>query len=79
MTGEISNQLMLDGAYFNGWCTLNAYTGEHVIDWQWCDREKTSPGLIIRIPDPIAVIVDGNGALTATNQTTLACNPHPRI
>lgn len=43
---------MLDGTYFNGWCVLIAYTGEKVIHWQWCDREKTASwtALIARIP-----------------------------
>ncbi|MGC3023514.1 transposase-like zinc-binding domain-containing protein, partial [Brevibacterium sp. FAM 24630] len=27
LTGEIHDQIMLDGTYFNGWCVLIAYTG----------------------------------------------------
>ena len=67
-TGEIHDQIMLDGTYFNGWCVLIAYTGTHVIDWQWCDYEKTASwtALINRIPAPTVAIVDGNGPLTTT-------------
>ncbi|WP_209323989.1 IS1249 family transposase [Brevibacterium renqingii] len=67
-TGEVHDQIMLDGTYFNGWCVLIAYTGTHVIDWQWCDQEKNASwtALINRIPAPVAAIVDGNGPLTTT-------------
>ena len=67
-TGEIHDQIMLDGTYFNGWCVLIAYTGKHVIDWQWCDQEKTASwtALIERIPAPVVAVVDGNGPLTTT-------------
>lgn len=64
-TGEIHHQIMLDGTYFNGWCVLIAHTGCHVIDWQWCDREKLASwtALLARIPAPAYAIVDGNGPL----------------
>ena len=67
-TGEIHDQIMLDGTYFNGWCVLIAHTGSHVIDWQWCDQEKTASwtALIERIPAPLVAVVDGNGPLTTT-------------
>ncbi|MFE3961289.1 IS256 family transposase, partial [Nocardia sp. NPDC059091] len=53
-TGVVYDQIMLDGTYFNGWCVLIAHTGTHVIDWQWCDREKTASwtALLERIPAP---------------------------
>ncbi len=62
---------MLDGTYFNGWCVLIAYTGEKVIHWQWCDREKTASwtALIARIPAPRYAVVDGNGPLTTVIET----------
>ena len=64
-TGEIHHQIMLDGTYFNGWCVLIAHTGTHVIDWQWCDREKLASwtALLTRIPPPDYAIIDGNGPL----------------
>ncbi|WP_350270567.1 IS1249 family transposase [Brevibacterium sp. CBA3109] len=67
-TGEVHDQIMLDGTYFNGWCVLIAHTGKHAIDWQWCDQEKTASwtALIRRIPARVAAIVDGNGPLTTT-------------
>lgn len=66
--GEIHDQIMLDGTYFNGWCVLIAHTGTHVIDWQWCDREKTASwtALLTRIPAPMVAIIDGNHPLIAT-------------
>ena len=67
-TGVVHNQIMLDGTYFNGWCVLIAHTGTHVIDWQWCDREKTASWttLLDRIPAPTVAVIDGNGPLIAT-------------
>lgn len=56
---------MLDGTYFNDWCVLVAYTGNHVIGWQWCDREKHASwsALLQQIPAPAATIVDGHKGL----------------
>ena len=67
-TGEVHTQVMLDGTYFNGWCVLIAYTGAHVIDWQWTDREKRASwaALLSRIPPTDYAIVDGNGPLKST-------------
>ncbi|GAA1641378.1 MULTISPECIES: IS1249 family transposase [Brevibacterium] len=67
-TGVVYDQIMLDGTYFNGWCVLIAHTGTHVIDWQWCDREKTASwtALLERIPAPTVAIIDGNAPLIAT-------------
>ena len=50
-TGEIHHQIMLDGTYFNGWCVLIAHTGTHVIDWQWCDRERGVKWFVYRVSD----------------------------
>ncbi|MDO5745989.1 MAG: IS1249 family transposase, partial [Micrococcaceae bacterium] len=65
VTGEIHQQIMLDGTYFNGWCVLIAYTGSHVVAWQWCDREKHASwsALLQRIPAPAVAIVDGHKGL----------------
>lgn len=64
-TGEVHRQIMLDGTYFNGWCVLVAYTGTHVVDWQWCDKESIASwtALLERIAPPDIAIVDGNKAL----------------
>ena len=64
-TGEIHRQIMLDGTYFNGWCVLVAYTGMHVVDWQWCDKESVASwgALLDRMTPPDITIVDGNKAL----------------
>lgn len=64
-SGVVHRQVMLDGTYFNGWCVLVAYTGTHVIDWQWCDKESTASwtALLERIAPPDIAIVDGNAAL----------------
>lgn len=77
-TGEIHTELFLDGTYFNGWCVLIASTRTHVIDWQFCNREKTASwtALIERLPAPDYAIIDGNGPLT----TTITRHwPHTRI
>jgi len=65
VTGEIHPVLMLDGTYFNGWCVLVAYTGDHVVAWQWCDREKHASwsALLQQLPAPAMVIVDGHKGL----------------
>lgn len=67
-TGEVRDQIMLDGTYFNGWCVLIAHTGRYVVDWQWCDRERTASwsAFIEPIPAPVAAVVDGNGPLLST-------------
>ncbi|SMX77890.1 MULE transposase domain-containing protein [Brevibacterium sp. 239c] len=64
-TGEVHDQIMLDGTYFNGWCVLIAFTGRHVINWQYTDAEKRASwtALLEHIPAPKAAIVDGNGPL----------------
>ena len=51
---------MLDGTYFNGWCVLIAFNGQHVIDWQWCDTEKKIAwqALLERIPAPKIAIIE---------------------
>jgi hypothetical protein len=56
---------MLDGTYFNGWCVLIAFNGQHVIDWQWCDTEKKIAwqALLERIPAPNIAIIDGGTGL----------------
>ncbi|MGG5173786.1 IS1249 family transposase [Pseudarthrobacter sp. J1763] len=66
-TGEVHDQIMLDGTYFNGWCVLIAFTGTHVLDWQWCDQEKKIAwqALMKRIPAPRVAIVDGGTGLHA--------------
>ncbi|WP_396277677.1 IS1249 family transposase [Glutamicibacter creatinolyticus] len=64
-TGEQYRYLMLDGTYFNGFCALTAYNGQHIIGWQYCDREKVASWTLLlqRLPAPDLVIFDGHGAL----------------
>lgn len=54
---------MLDGTYLQGWCLLIAFSGQHVLGWQWCDRESKPAwtALLERLPAPEMVVVDGNG------------------
>lgn len=41
MTGEIYNQVQIDGTYLPyGWCLLVALAQGKVIAWQWCDKEN---------------------------------------
>lgn len=64
-TGQIHRYLMLDGTYFNGYCVLTAFNGTYVVDWQFCDREKsyTWDILIQRIPAPDIAVIDGASSL----------------
>ena len=56
---------MLDGTYYQDMCVLIAVTRDHVIDWQFCDREKTVAweALLAKIPAPDIAIVDGQRGL----------------
>ncbi|MGV2855488.1 IS1249 family transposase [Glutamicibacter sp. AGC84] len=64
-TGEQHRYLMLDGTYFNGYCALTAFNGKHIIDWQFCDREKIASWthLLQGMTPPQIALIDGNGAL----------------
>lgn len=79
-TGVIADQVMVDGTYFNGWCVLIAFNTTHVIDWQWCDREKhtTWTQLLNRIPAPQLVIVDGGTGIHTTLRDTCTQTPVQR-
>lgn len=59
--------LLLDGTYFQSWCLLIAFDGQHVIDWQWCDREKKIAWQQItgRQPAPAVAVIDGGNGLAA--------------
>ncbi len=58
---------MLDGTYFQNWCLLIATNGHHVLDWQWCDREKKIAWaqILQRWPAPRLVVTDGGTGLHA--------------
>lgn len=65
VTGEIYDQVMIDGTYLPyGWCLLTAQAQGQVIAWQWCNREtKNAYGeLLGRIPAPRIVVMDGHRA-----------------
>lgn len=64
-TGEQHRYLMLDGTYFNGYCALTAFNGTHLVDWQFCDREKNVSWtrMLQRMTPPQLAVIDGNGAL----------------
>lgn len=59
--------MLLDGTYFQSWCLLIAFDGEHVIDWQWCDREKKIAWqqILQRQPAPAVAVIDGGSGLAA--------------
>lgn len=77
-TGEVHQVVMLDGTYFQDWCLLIAYTGTHVIAWQWCDEEKKAAwqALLQRLPAPDMVVIDGG---TGLNAALAECWPHTPI
>jgi hypothetical protein len=59
--------VILDGTYFQKWCLLIATDGRHVIDWQWCDREKKIAWqqILQRHHVPHMVVIDGGTGLHA--------------
>ena len=60
VTGEVYDQVLLDGIYLAyGWCLITATNGEKIIDWQWCQRENsaTYQALMNRLPAPTVVPV----------------------
>ncbi|MFC0316485.1 IS1249 family transposase, partial [Gordonia phosphorivorans] len=59
--------VMLDGTYFQSWCLLIAFDGTHVLDWQWCDREKKIAWqqILQRQPAPKIAVIDGGSGLAA--------------
>lgn len=67
VTGEIHDQVQIDGIYVGSWCCLIAIAGEHVIGWQWCDTEKKAAwaALLQRFPAPRVVVTDGGSGIAA--------------
>jgi hypothetical protein len=81
ITGEIYDEVQLDGTYFSGgWCLLTAINGANgdVIAYQWCDTEKTAAwtALLDRIPPPQVVVVDGGSGVASALR---ACWPTTRV
>lgn len=58
---------MLDGTYFQDWCLIVAFNGQHVRGWQWCERENKPAylALLHRLPSPSMVVVDGGRGAAA--------------
>ena len=71
LTGEVLPTVMLDGTYFQGWCLLIAFSGSHVLGWQWCNRESKAAwsALLERLPAPEMVVVDGGRGIAAALAT----------
>ena len=66
VTGEVYNQVLLDGIYLAyGWCLITATNGKQVIDWQWCQRENAPAyqALMNRLPAPKVVVTDGGAGV----------------
>ena len=62
VTGEIYDQILLDGIYLPyNWCLITATNGEKIIAWQWCQRENSAAyqALMNRLPAPTVVVTDG--------------------
>lgn len=65
VTGEIHDQVFIDGTYLaHGWCLLVARnnTGT-IVAWQWCSSENSAAytQLLSMIPAPTLVTTDGHG------------------
>lgn len=68
VTGEIYDQVQLDGIYIGSWCCLIAIAPSGVIGYQWCDTEKRPAweALMQRFPAPRVVVIDGGtGVISA--------------
>ena len=67
VTGEVHDQIQVDGIYVGSWCCLIAVAGDHVLGWQWCDTEKKAAwaALLARFPAPTVVITDGGSGIAA--------------
>jgi hypothetical protein len=54
VTGEVHDQIQVDGIYVGSWCCLIAVAGDYVLGWQWCDTEKKAAwaALLARFPAP---------------------------
>jgi hypothetical protein len=78
VTGEIYDQVQVDGIYLGSWCCLIARTPKHIIGWQWCDTEKKAAwaALLARFPAPRVVISDGGSGLAAAVRE---CWPETRM
>ena len=64
ITGQVHNQLFIDGIYLpHKWCLLLAHNGTHVVARQWCHQENSAAytALLKKIPPPDLVATDGHG------------------
>ena len=66
-TGELRDQIQVDGIYVGSWCCLIAVSGDYALGWQWCDTEKKAAwtALLARFPAPTVVITDGGSGIAA--------------
>ena len=73
VTGEVYDQVLLDGIYLAyGWCLITATNGEKIIDWQWCQRENSAAyqALMNRLPTPTVVLTDGGTGIVKALRLT---------
>ncbi len=73
VTGEIYNQILLDGIYLPyNWCLITATNGKQIIDWQWCQRENAPAyqALMNRLPTPKVVVTDGGAGIQKALKNT---------
>lgn len=70
VTGEIYDQIQLDGIYIGSWCCLIAISPAGVIGYQWCDTEKRAAwqALLQRFPAPAVVVTDGGTGLLSARK-----------
>lgn len=66
VTGEIYDQILLDGIYLPyNWCLITATNGKQIIDWQWCQRENSAAyqAIMNQLPAPKVVVTDGGAGI----------------
>lgn len=73
VTGEVYDQVLLDGIYLAyGWCLITATNGEKIIAWQWCQRENSAAyqAIMNRLPAPTVVVTDGGAGIVKALRLT---------
>lgn len=80
MTGEIFDEIQLDGIYVAGMVCLIASHGPHPVAWQWAESERVVAwkALLAQLPPPIAVTTDGGSGLNSALKACWSESKHQR-
>ncbi len=73
VTGEVYDQVLLDGIYLAyDWRLITATNGKKIVDWQWCAHENSAAyrALMSRLPAPAVVVTDGGAGVAKALRLT---------